>query len=57
MILKFRKDKAHNKTIELGDGLFLEMKYPSLDEFIKTNFDPNEVLLIWISRLNLSLNA
>lgn len=42
--IKIQKDKSHNKTIELGDGLFLEMKYPSLDEFIKTNFDPNETI-------------
>ncbi len=42
--IKIQKDKAHKKTIELGDGLFLEMKYPSLDEFIKTNFDPNEAI-------------
>ena len=31
----------HNKQIKLNDDLMMEMKYPSLGEFIKTNFDLN----------------
>jgi hypothetical protein len=31
----------HNKIIDLGEGLYMEMKYPSLDEFIRNNFDFN----------------
>ena len=31
----------HNKQIKLNDDLMMEMKYPSLGEFIKTNFDIN----------------
>ncbi len=42
--IKIQKNKKHTKTIDLGDGLFLDMKYPSLNEFIKTNFDPNETV-------------
>jgi len=31
--------EGHNKTIELDDSLKLDMKYPSMDQFIKNNFD------------------
>ena len=33
------EDKEHNKIIKLNDELAIEMKYPSLDQFIKNNFD------------------
>tara|TARA_B100000925_G_scaffold65023_1_gene44013 strand:+ start:44 stop:769 length:726 start_codon:yes stop_codon:yes gene_type:complete len=33
------KDKNHNNDISLDDKLTLRLKYPSLDEFIKNNFD------------------
>ena len=33
------KDPDHSNKIKLDDKLMMEMKYPSLDEFIKTNFD------------------
>ena len=42
--IKIEKDKKHEKTIKLGDDLFMDMKYPSLSEFIKSNFDPNETV-------------
>jgi len=33
------KNEDHTNRIKLGDDLMMEMKYPSLDEFIKNNFD------------------
>ena len=33
------KNEEHTNRIKLGDDLMMEMKYPSLDEFIKNNFD------------------
>ena len=32
----------HTNKIKLDDNLMMEMKYPSLDEFIKNNFDFND---------------
>ena len=32
----------HDKKIKLDDDLMMEMKYPSLEQFIKTNFDFND---------------
>jgi len=37
--IKIQKDEKHNKTIKLDDNLVLEMTYPSLDQFVKNNFD------------------
>ena len=37
--IKIQKDKSHNKQVKLDDNLMMELKYPSLDEFIKNNFD------------------
>jgi|TARA_R100000030_G_scaffold100592_1_gene93981 hypothetical protein len=37
--IKVLKDKEHNKQIKIDDKLMMEMKYPSLDQFIKNNFD------------------
>ncbi len=37
--IKVKKDDNHSPDISLGNDLVLRMKYPSLDEFIKTNFD------------------
>lgn len=37
--IKVQKDQNHSPDINLGDDLVLRMKYPSLEEFIKTNFD------------------
>ena len=33
---------GHDKKIKLDDDLMMEMKYPSLEQFIKTNFDFND---------------
>ena len=35
------KDPDHSNDIKLDDKLTLRLKYPSLDEFIKNNFDFN----------------
>ena len=40
--IKVQKPKGHSKQIKLDDNLMMELKYPSLNEFIKNNFDPND---------------
>ena len=40
--IKVQKSKEHNNKIELDDSLIMEMRYPSLDQFIKNNFDFSE---------------
>ena len=40
--IKMRTDEDHQKQIKISDDLMMEMKYPSLDEFIKNNFDFGE---------------
>ena len=37
--IKVIKDDKHNNSIRLDDKVMMEMKYPSLDQFIKNNFD------------------
>ena len=37
--VQIQKDEKHNNTIKLDDKLVLEMTYPSLDQFVKNNFD------------------
>jgi len=37
--IKVEIPEGHSKQIKLNDELAMEMKYPSLDEFIKNNFD------------------
>ena len=37
--IQVQKDPDHSTDINLGDGLVLRMKYPSLNEFIQNNFD------------------
>ena len=41
--IRVQKTDDHNKQVKLDDTLMMEMKYPSLEQFIKTNFDFNEV--------------
>ena len=41
--IKVIKNPDHKKDIKLDDKLILRMKYPSLDEFIKNNFDVNNI--------------
>ena len=40
--IEVQKADSHNSKIKLDSKLMMEMKYPSLDEFIKNNFDFNE---------------
>ena len=37
--IKVIKNENHSKKVELDKNLMMELKYPSLDEFIKNNFD------------------
>ena len=40
--IKIQKSEEHNSKVKLDDTLMMEMKYPSLDQFIKSNFDFTE---------------
>jgi DNA-directed RNA polymerase beta' subunit len=37
--IKVQRSEEHTNKIKLDDNLMMEMKYPSLDQFIKSNFD------------------
>lgn len=39
--IEVKKFDGHDKKIKIDDNIMLEMKYPSLDQFIKNNFDLN----------------
>ena len=40
--IKVVDNPEHNRQIKLNDDLVMEMRYPSLEQFIKNNFDVNE---------------
>ena len=40
--IKIQKSEEHTNKVKLDDSLIMEMKYPSLDQFIKSNFDFTE---------------
>ena len=40
--IRITENEDHNNKIKLDDDLLMEMKYPSLEQFIKSNFDFNE---------------
>jgi hypothetical protein len=40
--IQVEKNKDHYNTIKLDDELSMKMKYPSLDQFIQSNFDIDE---------------
>ena len=40
--IEVERNDDHTKQIKLDENLMMEMKYPSLDQFIKNNFDFNE---------------
>ena len=40
--INIQRTEGHTNKIKLDDSLMLEMKYPSLGEFIKNNFDFSE---------------
>ena len=37
--IEIKKNDSHTNRIKLDDSLMMELKYPSLDQFIKNNFD------------------
>ena len=37
--IKVQKNEDHTNKIKVDDSIMMEMKYPSLEQFIKTNFD------------------
>jgi hypothetical protein len=37
--IKVHKNEEHTNKIKIDDSVMMEMKYPSLDQFIKANFD------------------
>jgi citrate lyase gamma subunit len=39
--IKVQKNEEHTKQIKIDSSVMMEMKYPSLDQFIKSNFDFN----------------
>jgi hypothetical protein len=40
--IKVIKNKEHTNQIKINDTLMMEMKYPSLDQFVKNNFNFDE---------------
>ena len=40
--IKVTEDKEHTRKIKIDDTLMMEMKYPSLDQFIRNNFNFEE---------------
>ena len=40
--IKVQKPEGHSNQIKLDNDLMMELKYTSLTEFIKNNFDPND---------------
>ena len=41
--IKIQKNSEHNPDIKLDDTYTLKMRYPSLNEFIKTNFSAEDI--------------
>lgn len=39
--IQVQKNDAHTNKIKIDDKIMMEMKYPSLEQFIKSNFDFN----------------
>jgi len=40
--IKVQKNKGHRNTIKLDKDLSMKLRYPSLDQFIESNFDADE---------------
>ena len=40
--IEIQKSDEHTNKVKLDDSLIMEMKYPSLEQFIKSNFDFSE---------------
>lgn len=41
--IQVQKDKNHTTSIKLNDDIMVEMRYPTLNQFIKENFDSEDV--------------
>ena len=44
--IKININPDHNKDIKLDDNLVMRMRYPSLTEFVKTNFDSDDEITV-----------
>ena len=44
--IQVKRDPDHNKDIKLDDNLVMRMRYPSLSEFVKTNFDLDDEITV-----------
>ena len=40
--IEVQRDDKHTNKIKIDDSIMMEMKYPSLEQFIKNNFDFND---------------
>ena len=40
--IEVQKNDEHSNRIKVDNSIMMEMKYPSLDQFIKNNFDFND---------------
>ena len=43
--IEVQKDENHTNKIKVDDSIMMEMKYPSLEQFIKNNFDFNDNMM------------
>jgi hypothetical protein len=41
--IQVQKDSEHSNIIKLNDEYYLKMRYPSLEEFVRENFDSDEI--------------
>lgn len=41
--IQVQKDPEHSNIIKLNDEYYLKMRYPSLEEFVRENFDADEM--------------
>ena len=44
--IKVKRNPDHNRDIKLDDNLIMRMRYPSLSEFVKTNFDSDDDITV-----------
>ena len=42
MTIKIQKTRGHKNIIKLDDQLSMKLRYPSLDQFIESNFETNK---------------
>ena len=40
--IKVKKDKSHTNIVKIDDNLSLKLKYPSMDQFIESNFESTD---------------